>query len=31
MAEVVERNIEDTLSEFSHIRKAKLFTEDEIK
>ncbi len=31
MAEVVERNIEDSLSEFTHIRRAKLFNEEEIR
>uniref|UniRef100_A0A0X3P1G9 U3 small nucleolar RNA-associated protein 6 N-terminal domain-containing protein n=1 Tax=Schistocephalus solidus TaxID=70667 RepID=A0A0X3P1G9_SCHSO len=31
MAEVVERNIEESLDELSYIRKAKLFTEDEIR
>nr|VZH95570.1 unnamed protein product [Spirometra erinaceieuropaei] len=31
MAEVVERHIEESLDELSHIRKAKLFNEDEIR
>ncbi|VDD77627.1 unnamed protein product [Mesocestoides corti] len=31
MAEVVERNIEDSLSEYSYIRRAKLFNEEEIR
>ncbi|KAM7540255.1 hypothetical protein Aperf_G00000038820 [Anoplocephala perfoliata] len=31
MAEVVERNIEDSLGEIQHIRRARLFNEDEIR
>lgn len=31
MAEIVERSVEDSLGEIHHIRKAKLFTEDEIR